>query len=213
MATRIMVVDDHPLFREGLRGLLELGGAFEVVAEAGTSEEALEKVRSCNPDVVLMDISLPDADGIATLRKIRASQPDVSVVMLSMYTDDRFVIEAVSSGAAGYLVKSATYEELQRALQEVQAGGAVLSPAVAKAVFAKVSAMEDAGAGTEPLTLREEAVLTCLCEGTSNKAIARKMYLSESTVKTHLQTIYRKLGVSNRIQAVTKAMGMRGRAR
>ena len=210
MRTRILVVDDHPIFREGLKGLLQLGGAFEVVAEAGTSQEALEKVRSCNPDVVLMDISLPDADGITTLKQIRASQPDVSVVMLTTYTDDRFVLEAVSSGAAGYLVKSSTYKEIEHALEAVQTGRAVLSPVVAKAVFGKISAIESAGAGDEPLTVREKATLTYLCEGMSNKDIARKMYLSENTVKTHLQTVYRKMGVNNRTQAVTKATGMRG---
>ncbi len=205
MATRVMLVDDHLIFREGLRTLLEMEGEYQVVAEASTAGEALNKASVWKPDIILMDVSLPDADGISVVRKLKESNPEMNAVMLTMHMDDRYVLESVSAGAAAYLVKTATYEEIKRALRDVQAGRAVLSPSVGRAVFSKVSSLTQTPV-RQRLTQREREILGHLREGMSNREIAQTLFLSESTVKTHLKALYHKLGVKNRTQAVKKAL-------
>lgn len=208
MAVRVMLVDDHAVFREGLRRLLELGGEFEVVAEAGTAQEALRRVRDCSPHMVLMDLGLPDMDGVEAVSELRRVAPGVSVIVLTMYEDDRLALEVLGAGATAYLVKTATYEEVLRALHAVGEGGSVVSPQVAKRVFSRLGG----GSGDRPrapvLTERERELLRRLCRGESNREMARKMHMSESAVKAQLRELYRKLGARNRAHAVSRALAM-----
>ena len=199
---RILVVDDHPVVRQGLRGFLGSRPGLEVIGEAADGDEAVRKARHLHPDVVLMDLVMPGTDGVEATKQIVAQDEDVRVVVLTSFTDDERVVPAVRAGAAGYLHKDATPAELERAVRAAARGEAPLSPRAAARVLQSMTA-EPAG---PDLTPREREVLGLLGEGLTNRLIARRLGVSEKTVKTHVGNVLAKLGVSDRTQAALWAV-------
>lgn len=194
------MVDDHPLHRDGTRHILEDYADFEVVGDAESGEAALALVNQLRPDVVLLDIRLPGISGIETTRRIREHHPGVRVLMVSAYDDDEYVRGALNAGAAGYLSKSAPGRELVEAVRAVAAGSTVLQPALLTPLL---TGHPDASVG---LTGRERAVLQLLAEGMHNKQVATRLGISARTVERHCDSIYTKLGVGSRTEAVVRAI-------
>ncbi|GIV78666.1 MAG: DNA-binding response regulator [Litorilinea sp.] len=205
---RLLLVDDHQVVRLGLRALLDGEPDLEVVAEASSAAEAIQRCQQFQPDVVLMDIRLPDRTGIEACREIRRHCPGVQVLMLTSYGDDELVREAIAAGAAGYVLKQVSTDELLRAVRAVAQGDAVLDPKVTRQVLARVQQAEaDAhSAAFRDLSERELQVLARVAEGKSNTEIAEELFLSPITVRNHVSTILQKLGLSNRIEAATYAV-------
>ena len=206
---RILLVDDHTLLRQGLRGMLELSKNMVVVGEVGEGEEAIAKAFELSPDIVLMDITLPKMDGIETTRRIKEDHPEVKVIVLTMHVDDHHVLEAIKVGASGYLTKSVTQEELTRAIEVVYNGDASIYPAFSKRMMSELfSLSQGKRMKTTPLGLteREKEILAQLCQGASNKEIAQELCITQKTVKNRLKYIFNKLNVSDRTQAVAYAL-------
>lgn len=199
---RVLLADDHPVVRDGLAAMLSTQPDLTVVGEAATGAEALRQTASLAPDVVLMDLQMPEMDGTTATAAIRAAYPEVRVLVLTTYDTDADITAAVDAGAVGYLLKDTGRHELCEAVRTAARGGAALSPSVAAKVLAHMRG--DRGAG---LSGRELEVLTAVARGQSNKQIARALRLSEATVKTHLLHIYAKLDVRDRTAAVTAALG------
>lgn len=198
---RILVVDDHPVVREGLVATLEDDPEFTVVGSAGSAEDALPLVRELHPDVVLLDLELPGMDGLAAIPALTAAHPDARVLILTAYDTDERVIGAIRSGAKGYLLKGAGLEEIARAIRTVYAGESYLEPRIAGKVVAGLAGPRR----TTALTRREREVLKMVADGRSNKQIGRALKITERTVKFHVTTIFNKLGAENRAQAVALA--------
>ena len=202
---RLFVVDDHSLFRRGLVGLLQEMPGFEVVGQAGDGEQALKLIEQSRPDVVLLDLNMPAMDGIETLRELRQRQLPVRVLMLTISQASEDLLEAIRSGADGYLLKNTEPDDLRKSLLRVAEGQGALSPEVTGTVMHALSHFNP----DEPHSLlsdRELEVLNCLFEGLTTQQIAVSLYISENTVKTHIRHIFEKLAVSNRAEAVGKAM-------
>jgi DNA-binding NarL/FixJ family response regulator len=206
---RILIVDDHSLFRDGLRSLLTAQG-HEVVGEARNGREALELVPRLAPDVVLMDVSMPDMNGIEATRLLRAEKPDVKVVILTASEDDANLFDAVKAGAQGYLLKNLEADDFFSLLDAASRGEPALTPNLAKRLlqeFAKPPAKEAAPSAEEELTPREREVLELMVEGvTSNRKLAKRLNLSENTVKFHVRNILDKLRLHDRAQVVGYAL-------
>lgn len=198
---RLMIADDHPVVRAGLRTMLSNQPDFLLVGEASTGSEAVEQVVRLHPDVVLMDLRLPGLDGVAATAQIRARQLPTAVLILTVYESTVDILRAIEVGAMGYLLKDAQSEELVAAIRTVAQGKAVLAPTVATRLVHQVSKPAQ-----KALSTRELEVLTLVAQGASNKEIARALYLSEATVKTHLLHLFSKLEVSDRTAAVTAAL-------
>jgi DNA-binding NarL/FixJ family response regulator len=203
---RVVIADDQPMMRAGFKAVLEATGSIEVVAEAGTGEEAVLAARRENPDVVLMDIRMPGLDGIEATRRL----PGQRVLILTTFGLDEYIIEALRAGASGFLLKDAPTQEVVDAVRAVAAGDAVLAPAVTRQLLDQVgrrlpAAMSRAPEGLEELTDREQQVLRMLAVGLSNAEIAEALVLSEATVKTHVSNLLGKLGLRDRVQAVIYA--------
>jgi DNA-binding NarL/FixJ family response regulator len=208
---RILIVDDHALVRRGMSYVVKEGFADADVSEAESAEAALVVLRREKVDLALVDVRMPDLDGLELLRTVKAEWPDIPVIMLSTYENAPYVKRALADGASGYLLKDATPEDLSQAINVALSGsGNVLSPRVIQNLF------DDAEAGSHnggrrsefSLTQRENDILGLLAEGRSNREIAQSLYLSEKTVKAHLAAIFRKLGVTNRTQAAMAAVSM-----
>jgi DNA-binding NarL/FixJ family response regulator len=197
----MVVADDHPVVREGLRAVLDSEPDVEVVGEASNGSEALSLVGSLHPDLVLMDLQMPEMDGVAAIRRIRRRYDDVNVLVLTTYDTDSEVTRAVEAGATGYLLKDASRDELMRAIRLAARGESVLSPQVASRVLGRMRAPTE-----EALSTREVEVLLEVADGLSNKEVGRALHISEATVKTHLLHIFAKLGVEDRTAAVTVAL-------
>lgn len=205
---RVLIVDDHPMVREGLRSMLSVP-EIEVVGEAATAEEALARATALAPDVVMLDIQLADADGLAVLRRLKTALPQTNVLMVTMHANAEFVREAVRSGAAGYVLKGITRRELIAAVHAVREGESVLDPAVLKNVLAApgdAGARPGALAEAEPLTRIETEVLRLLTEGLTNREIGERMRWSLGTAKKYVQRVLEKLQVSDRTQAAVEAV-------
>jgi DNA-binding NarL/FixJ family response regulator len=199
---RVLVVDDHPVVRQGLVAVLEDEPDFEVVGSAGSAEEALALAERLRPDVALLDLELPAMDGVEALSLFAAASPDTRVIVFTAYDTDERVFGAVRAGARGYLLKGASAEEIARSLRVVQAGGSYLEPRVAAKLVAEVRAPRRSSG---QLSERERAVLRLVAEGLPNKQIAQTLSISERTVKFHLASAFNKLGADNRAQAVALA--------
>lgn len=204
MSVRVLLVDDHPVVRSGLRAVLEATGRVEVVGEAASGEQALALVPSTQPDVVLMDLNLGDGmDGVATTTRILADGPGAgppAVLILTTYDHDADIVRAVEAGAAGYLLKDASPETIADAVAAAARGETVLASGLAQRLVTRMRAPSG-----PTLTPRELEVLRLVSGGASNRAIARELFVSEATIKTHLVRIYEKLGVDNRTAAVAAA--------
>jgi len=202
---RVLLVDDDQLMRAGLRAVLSSDAGIEVVGEAATGRAAVARVRALRPDLVLMDVRMPDLDGIAATREVLATSPDVKVVILTTFEQDDYIFGALSAGASGFLLKRTSPEELLAAIHTVAAGDSLLSPSVTRIVLERLArqpAPRVAGSPVADLTPREREVLGLVARGLSNGEIAAALVIEESTVKTHVKRILAKLGLRDRIQAV-----------
>jgi DNA-binding NarL/FixJ family response regulator len=207
---RLVVVDDHALFRSGLVSLLKGTAEFQVVGEAGNGQEALDVVRRFSPDVVLLDVNMPIMGGVETVTELR-QESDVRILMLTISKNDEDLFGAISAGADGYLLKNVSPEELFKAIRNVQAGLSVLAPDVTRQVLRAIS-LDQVGAADRGLSSRELEVLRCLAQGKTTAQISTELFISDNTVKTHVRHILEKLEASNRAEAVSKAvqLGMIG---
>jgi DNA-binding NarL/FixJ family response regulator len=197
---RILIVDDHPVVRAGLAGLLSSQPDFEVVGEAGDGQEALNLLERLDPDVVLMDLRMPGMDGVTTIRRMR-HQSKSQVLVLTTFDTDAEIVQAVEAGATGYLLKDVPREELFRAVRLTARGEAVLSPPIAARLLGRMRSPSE-----DHLSNRELEVLGLVAKGFSNKEIAKRLHISEATVKTHLLHTFGKLSVDDRTAAVTVAL-------
>jgi DNA-binding NarL/FixJ family response regulator len=198
---RLLIADDHPVVRDGLRGIFEASDEFEVVGEAANGREAVDRAAALLPDVVLMDLRMPVLDGVSAIRLLAERGVTARVLVLTTFDTDTDVVPAIEAGATGYLLKDSPPDELRRGVRAAARGEAVLSPSVATRLMSRFRAPSGAG----PLSQRELEVLELVAAGTTNREAAARLFISEATVKTHLLNIYAKLGVSDRAAAVGEA--------
>jgi two-component system response regulator DevR len=200
---RLLLVDDHKVVRSGVKALLSATGSIEVVGEAGTVADAVSVAARLKPDLVLMDVRLPDGSGIDACREIRAARPGTRVLFLTSFADDDAVLATILAGAAGYLLKEIDEEALIRAIETVAAGGSILDPSVTQRVLSRIKDQPSAGEEQKGVDLspQEQKVVALVAEGQTNKEIAVALGLSDKTVRNYLSNIFQKLQVSRRSQA------------
>ena len=203
---RVMISDDHTVVREGLSAMLSREKDIEVVGEAVNGNEAIEKARDLKPDIVLMDLRMPEVDGVEAMRRIRTENPDIKFIVLTTYDNDEYIFQGIEAGARAYLLKDSPREEMFKAIRVVSEGGSLIEPAVAGKVLDRFAQLSRQAQVPESLSEREVEVLSLIAKGTSNKIIATSLNIGESTVKTHIQSIFNKLGVNDRTEAVTEAV-------
>jgi DNA-binding NarL/FixJ family response regulator len=196
----VLIVDDHPVVRDGLRSMLSADGRFEVVGEARDGEQAVVEAVRLDPDVVLMDLRMPGGDGVSAIRELSRQRARARVLVLTTYDTDQDVLLAIDAGATGYLLKDTPREELFRAVEAASRGESVLSPAVTSRVMGQLRQPT-----SEPLSPRELDVLRLIAGGATNREAGKQLFISEATVKTHLLHIYSRLGVHDRAAAVAAA--------
>jgi two-component system, NarL family, response regulator len=204
--TRILITDDHAVVREGLSAMLSREKDFQVVGEAVNGREAIEKARELKPDMVLMDLRMPEIDGIEAMRQIKAENPAMKFIILTTYDNDEYIFKGIEAGARAYLLKDAPREELFKAIRAVNRGESLIEPAIAGKVLDRFAELSRQAQAPENLSAQEIKVLTLMSKGAGNKLIASILNLGESTVKTHIQNIFHKLGVNGRTEAVTEAI-------
>ncbi|HQZ91309.1 MAG TPA: response regulator transcription factor [Thermomicrobiales bacterium] len=202
----ILVIDDHPIVREGLVAILEAQQDFNVIAEGNDGAEAVTLYRRLQPDIVLMDLQMPGADGVLAIEQIRESDPEAKIVVLTAYDTDERILQAVQAGVRGYLLKGAPRDEIFRAIRVVHMGGSLLEPVVAGKLLNHVGGIMRGETREEELTSRELDVLRLMAHGLRNKEIAAELLITERTVKFHANSIYQKLDVSGRTEAVSRAI-------
>jgi DNA-binding NarL/FixJ family response regulator len=198
---RVLIVDDHPVVRDGLRGMFDRTEDVDVVGEASDGREAVDRALALGPDVILMDLRMPGADGVSAIRELATRRVSSKVLVLTTYDTDSDVLPAIEAGASGYLLKDASPEELRRAIRAAHEGGTVLAPSVAAVLMNRVRKPAAAG----PLSERELEVLSLIAKGRGNRETAAELFISEATVKTHLMHVYAKLEVNDRAAAVAAA--------
>jgi len=198
---RVLLADDHPVVREGLRGMLAAEPGIDVAGEAGSGDEAVSLGRELRPDVILMDLRMPHGDGVSAITRIREDQPRARIIVLTTYDTDADILRAIEAGATGYLLKDTARAALVSAIRAAARGETVLAPLVAGRLVSRIRMPPQ-----EALSTREAEVLAQVARGLTNAEIGRLLYISEATVKTHLGRACAKLGVSSRTAAVTKAM-------
>ena len=203
---RIMLADDHTMFRQGLRELIERKTGFEVVGEAANGRDALELARQLRPDVLLLDIQMPEMSGVEVARALAQTQPETRIIMLTMYRQDEHLVAAINAGARGYLLKDADASELLSVIERVARGDMALDPALSTQVFAARRRLNASAAFAQSFSERERQILQLLAAGNDNKTIAAKLFLSEKTVGNRLSEIFGKLEVTNRTQAAMVAI-------
>lgn len=209
---KIFLCDDHTLFRQGIRKLLELEKDIKIVGEAGNGVEMLEVFKKVNPDIVLLDIGMPQMDGVTATYKIKKMLPEVNIIILTVYEDEPHIFGAVKAGAMGYLLKDASSDELVAAIRRVNQGEALLQPVIATKVLKEFALIDkrkipEGKVFFSDLTEREGEVLRLIALGASNKDIANRLNIAEKTVKNHISNIFLKLHVNNRTQAALYVMG------
>jgi len=203
---RIFLVDDHEVVRRGVRDLLETEDDFEVVGEAGTVEEAMQRIATDVPDVAVLDVRLPDGNGVELCRDLRSEFPGLACLMLTSFDDDEALFEAIMAGAAGYVLKQVKGSDIVNAVREVGAGRSLLDPAMTSRVIDRLRT----GSSTDPrlasLSPQERKILDLLAEGKTNRQIATEMYLAEKTVKNYVSNLLTKMGMSRRTEAAVYAV-------
>ncbi len=205
---RVLVADDHPMFRHGIRALLDSLDDMQVLGEAETGNTALAQAEQLQPDVILMDIQMPGLNGIDATRQIHQTSPHIAILILTMFEDDDSVFAAMQAGARGYLLKGARHDQIIGAIRAVADGGAIFSPAIAQRMmnyFSDVTGFRKPVASFPELTAREREVLELLAQGFNNGEIAHKLVVSDKTVRNHVSNIFNKLQVSDRAQAILRA--------
>jgi len=205
-AIRILIVDDHPVVREGIGSMLKREPDFKIVGEATNGLEAIEKVRELSPDIVLMDLRMPELDGVEAMIRIRAEKPEVKFIILTTFSDDEYIFRGIAAGARAYLLKDAPRAELFSAIRTVSKGESQIQPVVASRVLDKLAELSKKPPAAETLSDRETEVLKLMAKGVSNKELADQLSITQSTVKTHITSIFQKLNVTTRTEAVTTAL-------
>lgn len=208
MTVRVFLLDDHEVVRRGLRDLLEAEDDLEVVGEAGTAEEAYGRIPATRPDVAVLDVRLPDGDGIEVCREIRSKHPEIQCLMLTSFADDEALFSSIMAGASGYLLKQVKGTDLVGGIRRVGAGESLLDPSLTQKVLERLRAPEDdelAG-----LTPQERKILDLIAEGLTNRQIAEAMFLAEKTVKNYVSTVLAKMGMSNRSEAAAYVARLEG---
>ncbi len=203
---KILIVDDHPVVREGIGSMLKRQPDFRIVGEACNGLEAVEKARELSPDVVLMDLRMPELDGVEAIKRIKEEKPEVKFIILTTYSDDEYIFKGIAAGARAYLLKDAPRDELFKAIRAVSRGESLIQPIVASRVLDKLAELSRKTPLAETLSEREVEVLRLMASGESNKDIADKLSITQSTVKTHITSIFQKLNVTTRTEAVTTAL-------
>jgi DNA-binding NarL/FixJ family response regulator len=203
---RILLVDDHRIVREGLSSMLHTQPDLQVVGEAANGHEAIARIEDLRPDVVLLDLEMPELDGVHVLKHIRSRFPEVRVVVLTAFASDERILDAVRAGAKGYLLKDAGLAEVIQAIRTVATGGSHLEASIEARLLGSLERLEHSGQGTIVLTERERTILQLIARGYSNKTIGDTLHLAERTVKLSISIIFQKLGVTNRAEAVAKAL-------
>ena len=208
-AIKILIVDDHTVVRDGLSVMLGRQPDFTVVGEAGNGLIAVERARELHPDVILMDLRMPELDGVEAMRRIREEDPEARFIVLTTFDSDEYIFDAIDAGAKGYLLKDASRDELFHAVRTVHRGESLIEPGVAAKVLNRLAQLSRRGSRSDPahiLSEREVEVLQRMASGAANKDIAESLSISESTVKTHVTNIFQKLDVNHRTEAVTQAL-------
>jgi NarL family two-component system response regulator LiaR len=206
-STRLLIVDDHVVVRKGIQMLLDTEPSIQIVGEAENSRDAIREARSLKPDVILMDLVMPQGDGIQAIAEIKRSSATIKIIVLTMYHDEAKINAAIEAGADGYLLKDADGEELIRAIHSVQQGGMPIDPHVVRHLVTKAAKSKDTSESSH-LTKREEEVLRLLAKGMSTKAVAQALCIEEGTARVHIHNILLKLGVSSRTSAAIWALQM-----
>jgi len=203
---RVLIADDHPIVRRGLRSLLNTEPDLEPAGEAENGVEVVELARSLQPDVILLDLVMPQMDGVEALRRIKQENPDARIVVITTFADDEKVFSAIKSGALGYILKEASPDMLVQAIRDVHRGQASLHPAIARKVIGELSQPSELPPTEHPLTQRELEVLRLIARGLTNQEIAKELFISEGTVRFHVSNILGKLHLANRTQAALYAL-------
>lgn len=203
---RILLVDDHRIVREGLISMLHTQPDLKIIGEAGNGYEALERIEQLRPDVVLLDLEMPELDGVHVLKHIRSRFPEVRVVVLTAFASDERILDAVRAGARGYLLKEAALSDVIQAIRVVATGGSHLEASIEARLLGSLERLEHSGQETVALTERERTILHLIARGYSNKTIGDTLHLAERTVKLSVTIIFQKLGVTNRAEAVARAL-------
>lgn len=207
----VLIADDHTLFRQGLRNILELEKGIRVVGEVETGQEAVAIAHQIRPDIVLMDISMPECNGIEATQKIKKDYPHIGIIMLTVFEDDKNLFDSIKAGANGYFLKASSVDNLVDGIKAVARGESTIYPTLLRRImdeFVVLAKAQDAPSkiGSNGLTAREREVIGLMANGYGNKQIARKLFISEKTVKNHVSNIYRKLSCNDRAQAVLQAV-------
>jgi DNA-binding NarL/FixJ family response regulator len=213
MAIRVFLLDDHEVVRRGVADLLEASGDIEVVGEAGTAEEALARIGPTKPDVAVIDMRLPDGNGVEVCRDVRSHHPDVHCVILTSFADDEALFDAIMAGAAGYLLKQIKGTDLVDAVQRVAAGQSLLDPEVTERVLERLRTGPEVDERLARLTDQERRILDLIAEGLTNRQIAERMFLAEKTVKNYVSNLLSKLGMERRTEAAVFAARLQDRKR
>ena len=203
---KILLIDDHPVVRKGIRAIIETDEAFEIIGEGNNGKEAVQKYEQLFPDVVLMDLVMPEMDGIEAIRQIRTKNPNARILVLTSFSTDDKVFTAIQAGASGYLLKDSDPDDLLRSINQVYRGESSVHPAIARKLLNEFAQPKSPKSEIEPLTDREKEVLTFIAQGLSNQEIASKMVVSKATVHSHVSRILAKLQLESRTQAALYAI-------
>lgn len=202
---KLLIVDDHPVVREGIGAMLRREPDFKIVGEASNGLEAVDKARDLSPDVILMDLRMPELDGVEAITRIKADNQEIKFIILTTYSDDEYIFRGIAAGARAYLLKDAPREELFKAIRAVSRGESLIQPVVASRVLDKLAELSRKTPAADVLSEREIEVLRLMAKGVSNKDIADHLSITQSTVKTNITSIFQKLNVTTRTEAVTTA--------
>jgi DNA-binding NarL/FixJ family response regulator len=207
---RVFLLDDHEVVRQGLRALLESDGGMEVVGEAGTAAEALAAIPMTHPRVAVLDVRLPDGNGVEVCREVRSQHPEVACLMLTSFSDDEALVDAVMAGASGYVLKEVGASDLVSDIRKVATGHSLLDPELTSRIMERIRARHEEQERAQQLTPQEQRILDHIAEGLTNRQIADLMYLSEKTVKNYVSNLLAKLGMSRRTEAAVYAVKRTG---